>query len=1464
MKRTTRIGLFILLFTVALGLLTVLAHSENVSASSRGINDYFKFQPLEVVSEGSLVSSNAQRPAMAMSGDDIYLVWNDDGDRNLTETPPYILFTKSTDGGESWSKEKLLLDYNTLTYYLAADGDSVALSWFQDDSIKFMCSEDRGETWGDPVTVVSDPEPHPYFSMTASDDRFMIAWFYHDIEHSTYLISCAYTDDNGESWDESHVGEVDSCYDLWIDASGDHAYVIFNGYDNEYVVFAAASSNHGAGFSMPVEIHDSGDSISEPRISCTDDGHVYAIWHEHYSFGKKIYYSFSRDEGKSGSWSRGDFLDYIGSIAVSSISAERVGDEYHVYGSWTDSLYSNSDIEFARTTDEENWTELTGINVPHEARYPSLVSTNQGEIYIACEMKNPPSDLSRKDVFLNHSLDYGESWEEGKVLSDRLFDGNSYRPAIYADGDKVYFSWREDGNLSEFENGNDEDILFRYRDGDYWSDITVLSLDEEDRVSDFPTVGADGDSVYVAWVEDGNVSGSGWDKDVMLRYSSDGGENWGDIQVISDDENDGVSGYPKLAVSGSTCYLSWVDHGDIDNSGEDIDIFLRVIEDGTPGEEIILVSEGCDKNSIEQELAVSGNDIFVVWSDSSELGDAGADDDIFFRHSSNGGESWDDIVVVSNEDKESTNPSIALGDKIYLAWLQDDPEDSYDYPYLSSSEDMGESWAEPWAAYRPNKHTNEPYICSNGDKELFLCYDYNMDIFLGYSQDGGESWEKLRTVASDVGSIGTSRISYGKNGPHLSWMDDRDVSWSDQDNDITHQEIIPLKKIFLNFPDHDFFNRTVSFDWELQNFEDGDEIEIFWAQSGELTSIEVVDAFLGSYAWDCSGMNGERYELRLVHTEDNTVVAYSDRFTIDNLAPTTTPELEFDREYTLEETTWGDRVEIKLEGNDEFELDVEGSGVKTIFYRLDSNDWEEYVEEFDILENGMHELEFYALDRMGNQEEEQELEVHIDSRAPELLNWDIPDLDSTSSGVMTVSAFILEEETGYPTDDDRAFGLEYALGTEGDETAHRDWKDLEKVKIEGGHLTGEIDEDWPQNSEDWGDYFLYLRGDVVDHLMNKGTNQTRELVENDREAPEITSLDSSVGEDSDGTYTLGELVKITAQTGEEGLTGYVLISGCMSDGSDFNTSLSAQGSTYSCDWDTTNLEPGNYPISITLVDGVGNSVTDASLTLELEEIKFPELVVEEITVLQDGEDKPIVEKHETQVFVLVKNTGTQDVTAAVLNLYDGHGGTNTLIGTKTFDIPAGDSRNVSLVWAPEAGEEQEEHSIIAIVDPVPGEKETETSNTRETTVKLTLLPDLVVLPASFINKDGVAVSSAEAESEVTITAKVVNTGTIPAECTVKILVSGEELLSTTTTMEPGTKKEFPVAWTPEEKGSFKIEVKVEPTDPAGDRDAQNNQREDSFTVKEASDENNGDGSLPVGILVLAFLLGVSLYRKKNS
>ena len=437
------------------------------------------------------------------------------------------------------------------------------------------------------------------------------------------------------------------------------------------------------------------------------------------------------------------------------------------------------------------------------------------------------------------------NWSQIEVISEPIVGKNlnintSGWPKIAAENDKLYVVW-EDGTNTDGA-GLDNDIFFRYFDGNKWSKIQVISEPQQGYNKNInhsftPDIAVDNGRIFVVWVEN-NTNNAGEDLDIFYRCNITG-NSWEDIQVISEpipgkNYNTKESNSPAIAADNGRIYIVWHDFNDTNGCGgspTDSDIFYRCNLTGSNWETVQVISEpvaGKNFNTIfsrNPAIAVENDKIYVVWDDYNETNGASWDDDIFFL-SNLTGSSWEDVKVISEpvfgknfNDRQSGHPAIAVeNSNIYVAWHDGNDTNGAGHDadifyrcYLTES-----SWGSIQVISEPeygkdsnNKSSLEPEIAVDKGKIHIVWWDNNdtnnadtdPDIFYRCNLTG-KSWEDIQVISEPVFGSGLSYedarfpdIVADSSKCHVVWRDENDTNGAAGDGDIFYRtaDFLPIR-----------------------------------------------------------------------------------------------------------------------------------------------------------------------------------------------------------------------------------------------------------------------------------------------------------------------------------------------------------------------------------------------------------------------------------------------------------------------------------------------------------------------------------------------------------------------------------------------------------------------------------------------------------------------------------------------
>ena len=197
--------------------------------------------------------------------------------------------------------------------------------------------------------------------------------------------------------------------------------------------------------------------------------------------------------------------------------------------------------------------------------------------------------------------------------------------------------------------------------------FTVNNLSNNERDSTYPQTESAGNNVYMVW-QDNMFGLNRMNYDILLKTSTDGGRTFGDIVNLSN--NSGFSEHPQIAVNGTNVYVVWAD-----NTSLNRDIYFISSTDGgqTFGDIINLSNNTAD--SYNQEISVFGDNVYITWLDSQKY--LQGDNKISFISSTDGGQTFGDIINLSNNAGKSSFPKISsFEDNVYVTWNIDSEDKS--------------------------------------------------------------------------------------------------------------------------------------------------------------------------------------------------------------------------------------------------------------------------------------------------------------------------------------------------------------------------------------------------------------------------------------------------------------------------------------------------------------------------------------------------------------------------------------------------------------------------------------------------------------------------------------------------------------------------------------------------------------------------------------------------------------------
>ena len=266
-------------------------------------------------------------------------------------------------------------------------------------------------------------------------------------------------------------------------------------------------------------------------------------------------------------------------------------------------------------------------------------------------------------------------------------EGLSLHPHLVSNegSNNVYVVWVN----NNIQNNIGGDILFKQSTDGGATFGDTINLSNNGELSLLPKIAASQDSnnVYVVWVDNNiqnNIGG-----DILFKRSTDGGATFGDTINLSNNkgcptqlDKKLTAANPQVKVEKNNLYILWENYdisrtnGSLDQSGG---IFIKVSNDtGNIFSNTVVLNLNTNQGeSTNPQIAVSGNNVYVVWQDSrfEKTSSQFTSYDILFRRSNDAGGKYGMIVNLSSNQMASINPQIAVsGNNVYVVWQDSIPQ----------------------------------------------------------------------------------------------------------------------------------------------------------------------------------------------------------------------------------------------------------------------------------------------------------------------------------------------------------------------------------------------------------------------------------------------------------------------------------------------------------------------------------------------------------------------------------------------------------------------------------------------------------------------------------------------------------------------------------------------------------------------------------------------------------------------
>jgi len=239
-------------------------------------------------------SGSSYRPAIAVSGANVYVAWDDNTPGNYE-----IYSRKSADDAATWQAAKRLTNNTggSFASAIAVSGANILLTWSDDtpgdSEIYFRKSADDGTTWQSSKRITNNAGNSANPSIASKNSTIYIAW--HDMTPGNPEIFFRKSVDGGATWQDATRLTNNSGNSQNPSIWGNDAIVFVAWHDDtpgNPEIFIRKSPDGGAIWQSAQRLTNTSNLSYEPRIAA-NNSNVYVVWEDCTPGNYEIYLKYS-------------------------------------------------------------------------------------------------------------------------------------------------------------------------------------------------------------------------------------------------------------------------------------------------------------------------------------------------------------------------------------------------------------------------------------------------------------------------------------------------------------------------------------------------------------------------------------------------------------------------------------------------------------------------------------------------------------------------------------------------------------------------------------------------------------------------------------------------------------------------------------------------------------------------------------------------------------------------------------------------------------------------------------------------------------------------------------------------------------------------------------------------------------------------------------------------------------------
>jgi hypothetical protein len=297
-----------------------------------------------------------------------------------------------------------------------------------------------------------------------------------------------------------------------------------------------------------------------------------------------------------------------------------------------------------------------------------------------------------------------------------------------------------------------------------------------------PQIANSGNNTFIVWSGTGAGNGS-----INVEKISSNGRPISAINISNYSRN---STSAEVATSGANLYFVWSDNNG--TKGGNQEIFLSSSHDNARSFDEPINLSKTSGNSTNPEVAASGDNVYVVWSDND--GTKGGNQDIFFSSSRDKGRSFGEPINLSKNNPNSTNPEVAASrDNVYVVWAESTSKETVDNVklILKTSTDNGAHFTDKKSIKKDiDKKTHLPQIAASGNNVYVVLADKdpkegqpdNYRVILKTSTDNGTDFTNRKGINKDIDKkTHLPQIAASGDNVYVVWADNNSARDGNED-----------------------------------------------------------------------------------------------------------------------------------------------------------------------------------------------------------------------------------------------------------------------------------------------------------------------------------------------------------------------------------------------------------------------------------------------------------------------------------------------------------------------------------------------------------------------------------------------------------------------------------------------------------------------------------------------------------